>query len=601
VVRRRGESAVARELLESAWAGHLRGGGLAASLDLEGELVLAVARALGDDARTRSVEELPAAWPACLVVALSTVAAGEGRDGDFWPAWHRALGTRPSRAARQAWGEAFLNALRHLGRELPLSPEQAVLVHAGTGAVTPRAGMDESYDPEGVLLAHHGGPCGRELAERIRRSLAALTRGDQDTAETALGSLPWRIAEAVRHARPAGPVLPPLRLEPYGRGVLMAAAGQERQWCTATPDRVAPDGGLLLFDEDGMLLSAVLPAAPVWVLRPAGWALCGDVPLRTVVESTLPLPWRDWKLTQIALDGVGWLVAGTERRRVAGRPRPRLLAGSALPGLTTAEGRAVRASLPSLRFPAGEGAWQVEVRRGAGGPVLSRAQGSSGDWDDQRLWQRLPRPFVGELLVTAVPSEANGACGLRRRVFVAEGLQVCYQPALRLPLDEGGLEQAEALLAAAPGMTAAPTAVSFGTERTDAELRLVAGPVVHTLRVVPPRLRVRVEPEPGSGGTPSPWCGNGALTLSRHELSRGGALRLDLPGSPVPPPVEVVADERVVQWLEPSALGRYPLRRLLDTVAVHAGVVLRVTMDGRTATVARVQAKALWPDPWLLE
>jgi hypothetical protein len=146
------------------------------------------------------------------------------------------------------------------------------------------------------------------------------------------------------------------------------------------------------------------------------------------------------------------------------------------------------------------------------------------------LRQRLPRPFVGELLVTAVLLEANGVCGLRRRAFVAEGLQVCYQPALRLPVNESGLEQAEALLAAAPGMIAAPTAVSFGTERTDAELRLVAGPVVHTLRVVPPRLRVRVEPEPGSGGTPSPWYGNGALTLSRYELSRGRALRLDYTG-----------------------------------------------------------------------
>jgi hypothetical protein len=298
---------------------------------------------------------------------------------------------------------------------------------------------------------------------------------------------------------------------------------------------------------------------------------------------------------------VAWLVAGSERRDVAGTARPRLVTGPALPGLATVEGRAVRASLPGLWFPAGETAWQVEVRRGAGGPVLARAQGGFADWDDRRLWQRLPRPFVGELQVTAVPLEADGALGLRRRVFVAEGLEVCYQPALRFPVDGGGLELAEALLTCAPGVTIAPTAVSFGPKRADAELRLVAGPVVHTLRVVPPRLRVRVEAEPGSGGVPSPWCADGGLVLSREELSRGGSLRLDLAGSQAPPPVEVVADSGVVQRLEPSALGRYPLRRLLDTVAAHAEVALRVSVNGRTATVARVRAQAPRLDPWLPE
>ena len=56
---------------------------------------------------------------------------------------------------------------------------------------------------------------------------------------------------------------------------------------------------------------------------------------------------------------------------------------------------------------------------------------------------------------------------------------------------------------------------------------------------------------------------------------------------------------RVVQVLDPSRRGGYPLRRMLDTVSAHGGAELRITVGARTAVIARVSAPAPATDPWL--
>jgi hypothetical protein len=132
-----------------------------------------------------------------------------------------------------------------------------------------------------------------------------------------------------------------------------------------------------------------------------------------------------------------------------------------------------------------------------------------------------------------------------------------------------------------------------------AEVMVVAGPVVRSLRVTPPHLRLRIEPEPGEGRMPTSWEGAGPLRLGLVDLRAGGALRLDLPGVAHLPAIEVLAADRTVQWLYPSGQGRYPLRRLLDTAAAHGALELRASLGGRAATVARVDAPAAAPDPWL--
>jgi hypothetical protein len=119
------------------------------------------------------------------------------------------------------------------------------------------------------------------------------------------------------------------------------------------------------------------------------------------------------------------------------------------------------------------------------------------------------------------------------------------------------------------------------------------------LRVTPPHCRIRIEPEPGSGDGPTAWHSLGPLPLETADLIRGGALRLDLPGAAGDPPVDVVAARGVVQVLEPAKGGRYPLRRMLDTVRAHGGAELRITVGARTAVIARISGPAPAADPWL--
>jgi hypothetical protein len=322
------------------------------------------------------------------------------------------------------------------------------------------------------------------------------------------------------------------------------------------------------------------------------------------MESRLPLAWNGWRLVQLDLGGVAWLelepAAGNapRRHRVRGRSRPRLVTGAPVPGIHTPDGLPVFGTLPIVRLPSGEIRWQVEVRRSGSGRMLAVVEASGDRWDPERLWHRVPRPVLGELAVTVTPLDSPRATGLRRTVAVAEGLGGGYSPALRLT-DARGLEPAEVVLSPASGMTASPRAAMIPPESTSVEVTCVAGPVVLPLRVTPPHCRVRIEPEPGSGDAPTAWHSLGPLPLRAADLIRGGALRLDLPGTAGDPPVEVVAAGATVQVLMPSKRGRYPLRRMLDTVSAHGGAELRITVGARTAVVARIRASVPAEDPWL--
>ena len=143
------------------------------------------------------------------------------------------------------------------------------------------------------------------------------------------------------------------------------------------------------------------------------------------------------------------------------------------------------------------------------------------------------------------------------------------------------------------------TSIWFGPEDTGIEVACVAGPVVLPLRVTPPYCRIRIEPEPGSAGAPTDWHSLGPLLLETADLIRGGALRLDLPGTAADPPIDVVTARGIVQVLKPSKLGRYPLRRIADTVSAHGGAELRITVGARTAVIARINVSAPAADPWV--
>lgn len=542
------------DLLEPRWRRELAAGLPAAGVDVAPDLPSAAATALGERSRALTVGETAERWPACVVVALAHVAASAGTRS-FWPAWHRAAGLRASRRSPGEWGSAFLAALATLG--LPASgpaAEDAVLAHA---VASGGEGQDES---EG-----HG--------------------------ETAS-----------------------LRLDPFGGGVLRvdAASGQTRPVLPADavrPEEAAGAGGrLLAFDTDGAPVGRVLPAEAVWALYPATAELRSDVQLRIVLTSTLPLTWHGWRLVQVDLRNASWVAlsdsgaeptgADGERRVVRGRTKPVLRTGAPIPGVMTVTGENVYSGPPEVLLPPGRDWWRVEARRAGTGTVLASVTATGDTWHPDALWRNVPRPLLGELTIIVTP-------GLRRAVVLAEGVGVTSYPAPRLT-SQKGLEPAEAVISAPPGMTISPPAVAYREDVVRREVTCVAGPVVQRLVVTPPHIRLRVDPEPGSGGTATPWHHDGPLRLTSDDLWRGGALRIDLPGVPMPPPVTVTTRStgqtagEPVQVLAPTRDGRYPLRRILDTVTVHGHAELTITIAAVSVTIATISGASQGNDPWAM-
>ena len=615
------------DLLEPGWRRHLAAGEPAGTLDVEPAMLDAAALALGDLSRSEPAAALNRRWPACIVVAVAQVTARYDKNGKVWPAWCRATRTRVTNRSATDWAEAFVGSLATLGVPAPAGdPLETVLAHAAVtesslpgflrlaGAGVPERELSE-LDPAVAALLRL--KAGTGFVGRCRRLMELLTEPDGPSAgDLADLSLPRRIVDAARtvaadHPRPGG--RGPVRLYPFGRGVLTRDAdpdaehGQDNagSWTAMSPAEVTdPADPLLAFDADGEQIAAMLPPEAVWLVYPEDRALRADRMPRVLVESRLPLAWNGWRLVQLDLGGVAWLELepaegnAPRRHRVRGRSKPRLVTDAPVPGLHTPDGLPVFGTLPMVRLPSGEIRWQVEMRRSGSGRVLAVAEASGDRWDPGRLWDRVPRPVLGELAVTVTPLDSPQATGLRQTVAVAEGLDVGYSPALRLT-DARGLEPAEAMLSPAPGMTASPRAAMIPPEVTGVEVTCVAGPVVLPLRVTPPHCRVRIEPEPGSGDAPTAWHSLGPLPLRAAELIRGGALHLDLPGTAGAPPVDVVAAGGTVQVLMPSKRGRYPLRRVLDTVSAHGGAELRITVGARTAVIARISASAPGDDPWL--
>jgi len=562
------------DLLELGWGSELAAGTLPADLNVEPELLRATAVALGEQAGLRPVSEVAGNWPGCLVIALARVALATA-DGSLWPAWRRMSGTRTTRQSASQWGQAFLSALGALGMTLPGMPE-----------TTPHAAV-HAY-----------------LAAASAAS-AAATQVSESAADGKDGAGSGR--SAVPGER--------LRLDPFGRGVLLAAEAVPHAVPgsrTALPEEVAdPDDPLLVFDENGEPAGPVLPADIVWALYPAERDLRSDVPPRVIVTGRAPLAWRGWLQVQLDLRGASWLGLDVGRpRTVRGRTAPVLRTGMPIPGVT-ADGRPVYAAPPGILLPPGPGRWRVAVRRTGSGAVLASVTASGDAWEPEALWRKAPRPLLGELRITAtaVPEPAQppapAAPGLRRTIVVAESLTVTSHPAQRLT-SRAGLEPAEAVIGAPPGMTVSPSALPFPQETATREVACVAGTAVMRLAVTPPHVRLRIDPEPGSGAVPTPWHDAGPLRLTHEDLWRGGALRLDLPGVAVPPPIAVTArgagqPARPVQVLEPTRQGRYPLRRILDTVTENGDIELVITVGTRTVTIATVTGSGVRAaDPWAM-
>jgi hypothetical protein len=72
------------------------------------------------------------------------------------------------------------------------------------------------------------------------------------------------------------------------------------------------------------------------------------------------------------------------------------------------------------------------------------------------------------------------------------------------------------------------------------------------------------------------------------------------------PPVTIIARNsgeaagEPVQVLAPTRDGRYPLRRLLDTVTVHGHAELTIVIGAAPVTIAAISGTTRGNDPWAM-
>ena len=431
----------------------------------------AVALALGDLARSEPPTVLKRRWPACIVVAVVQITARYDKTGKVWPAWFRATRTRAAHRCAADWAEAFVDSLATLGVPVPAgNPLETVLAHA---AVT---------DP---------------------------ARTAADTPK-------------------AGPG--PLRLDPFGRGVLTrdadpdAGRGQDHagSWTAISPAEVTePADPLLAFDADGEQIAAVLPPEAVWLVYPQDRALRADPTPGVLVESRLPLAWNGWRLVQLDLAGVGWLAlepapgSAPRRHPVRGRSRPRLVTGVPVPGIHTPDGLPVFGTLPLVRLLLGEIRWRVEVRRSGSGPVLAAVEASGDRWEPGRLWYRTPRPVLGELAVTVTALGAPQAAGLRRTVAIA-GLQHRLLPGAAAGRihgpgrGRGGVPRPRPIRSASPRAAMIP-----GPRSTASRPRVGEGPWCSTRCGSPARCGFQISPR-AAAGWPTAWPASARCRCGRR-------------------------------------------------------------------------------------
>ena len=178
-----------------------------------------------------------------------------------------------------------------------------------------------------------------------------------------------------------------------------------------------------------------LPPDHVWLLRPADRELTTAGELRTITETPVPFGWEGWHLQLASLEKASSLsLQGGPRHVVQGYTRPRLLLGEPLAGVTTPYGSPVYAEPPQLWLPDTPGSvisWHADIRPAAGGiSLVSREIDQAGTVD---LWDGVPRPILGAFDITVRGPLGRG---MRRTIFIAEGVSVSYRPACPCSPDE---------------------------------------------------------------------------------------------------------------------------------------------------------------------
>ncbi|HEY6496049.1 MAG TPA: UvrD-helicase domain-containing protein [Trebonia sp.] len=370
-----------RELLwlrEDAWRPLLRSSSLVAEADLDPDHTGEVVALLGQlyaSLRDPQAEgdSLLSRWPACLAAAMVAVAAADDKDA-YWPALWEAADMDGTRHDREIWGHAFRTSIGRLGMaafpELPPSSARPVLLHAGI--------------PVGSLGAY--------LRLLLSRRLV-------DPGLDAAGFLSWVTAD--------------------GHEERLSQLDERAGNFLLNGDDYAHD----LVDRTLDLLERLKERDP-------------DFGSLRLPNSLVEAARAEFAAGRLDLSAMG-------RRRRSGRDipgfpagqaqaaalpaGPRLLLGDPLPGVAAPCGSPVYAAPPRLWLPQDLGAnirWYAEVSRvDEAKPLVGRLIGPGGG--DVDIWDGIARPLLGEFEVIVRGPLGRG---LRRTIFVAEGLAAGYAP-----------------------------------------------------------------------------------------------------------------------------------------------------------------------------
>ncbi|MDT4995307.1 MAG: hypothetical protein QOH97_5199, partial [Actinoplanes sp.] len=256
------------QLREVRWRQQARSVSLAAELDVKDAHAAQVAQALGAYHRrtrgTRSGDAMFTRWPACVVLAMTGVAASRYVKGTFWPAFAEAIGCTNDPDMQKYWGVGFQTALRQLGLEpfddVALRHVGPVLMHTGVPTycfadllrlLVSRVRLDPELDAESFLtwataqqarmqtldkpvrrFLTRGTDFALDFIDRCLELIDCLGNRDADVSQVALPSrLTDRAAELARdgqltvghgggdRGRRTRVERPRIGLDPWGRGV----------------------------------------------------------------------------------------------------------------------------------------------------------------------------------------------------------------------------------------------------------------------------------------------------------------------------------------------------------------------------------------------
>jgi hypothetical protein len=386
------------------------------------------------------------------------------------------------------------------------------------------------------------------------------------------------------------------------RAVVVSLANRED---LATELRVVDQADpVLFFHEDGRRLAATvsLPRSQIWIMHPAEQELEFTGSAGQVVEPAVPFGWDGWRLRLVSLENVQAVgLAGGRSHPVEVHARPRLLLDDPLPGVATPFDSPVYTAPPRLFLPHDPGAavqWYAEVRRaGDDAPLVSRVVDPAEQAD---LWAGVPRPVLGAFEVTVRGPLGRG---LRRTIFIAEGMSVAFQPQVRL-LTGDGLAGGTARLTAIAGAAVQPEVLRFGPAERAQLVEYRAGSESEPLVITPPHVSILCPRAGVTTWTTSPvhlvtedFADAGRLMIRIPAAGQAGRPRV--PGQPDRLELAVLLRGRQVQAIESSGqrspgLAGFELARAADTVAAHRHAQLALDMgSGAPMPVGYVRPRRL--------